>query len=154
MDNRVVYQCPICATSMEVDPSAKPFMPAMHNLAQEDFDNLVRDAMRWRAEDCRMFKAAFDALQRLNAGRSAWNGPIHQAAAILLEATGPQKPDVVVDPKVFDQAHGLRDGWTQIHVNSAFMAPPEEPSVDGPNATDCNVFLGKPRHYKDGPKDP
>ena len=111
MDNRVVYQCPICATSMEVDPSAKPFMPAMHNLAQEDFDNMVRDAMRWRAEDCRMFKAAFDALQRLNAGRSAWNGPIHQAAAILRDATGPQPPDkpqVVVDEKVFDMAHGLR----------------------------------------------
>ena len=119
------------------------------NLSQADYDNLVRDAMRWRAEDNRMFDAAFNALQRLNAGRSVWNGPIHQAAAILLEATGPQKPGVVVDPKVFDMAHGLRE----ILANTEFMAPPE-PSVDGPNATDCNVFLGKPNHYKDGPKDP
>lgn len=38
----------------------------------------------------RCFDAAFKALKLLNSTRPTWNGPIHRAAALLLEATGPQ----------------------------------------------------------------
>ena len=38
----------------------------------------------------RCFDAAFKALQRLNATRPTWNGPIHQAAALLREVTEPK----------------------------------------------------------------
>lgn len=40
----------------------------------------------------RCFDAACKALERLNSVRSMWNGPIHIAAALLRDATGPQ-PD-------------------------------------------------------------
>ncbi len=38
------------------------------------------------------FNAAFDALQKLNSVRFMWNGPIHQAAALLRGVTEPQQP--------------------------------------------------------------
>ena len=38
------------------------------------------------------FDAALKALERLNSVRFMWNGPIHQAAALLLKATGPEEP--------------------------------------------------------------
>jgi hypothetical protein len=42
------------------------------------------------ASESRCFDAAFKALERLDSVRFMWNGPIHQAAALLREATGPQ----------------------------------------------------------------
>ena len=38
----------------------------------------------------RCFDAAFKALGRLESVRFMWNGPIHEAAALLRDATGPQ----------------------------------------------------------------
>lgn len=46
----------------------------------------------------RCFDAAFKALQLLNSTRPTWNGPIHRAAALLLEATGPQ-PEATPSPQ-------------------------------------------------------
>lgn len=55
----------------------------------------------------RCFDAAFKALERLDSVRFMWNGPIHQAAALLREATGPQSA-----------------------VPSAMSAPPADPEAD------------------------
>ena len=54
----------------------------------DDAKNIIVAALRDRS-----FDAAFNALQRLNAGRSVWNGQIHQAAAILREATEPNSKE-------------------------------------------------------------
>jgi len=48
------------------------------------------DYAKLRANYYACFNAAFDALQRLNATRFLWNGPIHQAAALLRGVTEPQ----------------------------------------------------------------
>lgn len=61
-----------------------------NNLSEEEYNALVRDAMRWRSEDHRCFDAAFKALARLESVRFMWNGPICQAVDLLRAATGPQ----------------------------------------------------------------
>lgn len=66
-----------------------------NNLSEEEYNALVRDAMRWRSEDNRCFSAAFKALGQLESVRYMWNGPIHQAVALLRDATGPQPESVL-----------------------------------------------------------
>lgn len=40
------------------------------------------DARRYERDRDRLFNAAFNALERLNATRHYWNAPVHQAAAL------------------------------------------------------------------------
>ena len=112
------------------------------NLAQGDYDNLVRDAMCWRASE-QPLRVALQAFCNAftNNGKTSslrdWNYRMKEAYDKAVLALGGYSeplptPKVIVDEKIFNQAHGLRDGWTQIHANSEFMAPPEESSVDGP----------------------
>ena len=140
--------------------NAKEKETAICNLSRDDYDNLVRDALKWRSskEPVRLalqqFCNAFSNNGKTSSLRD-WNYRMKEAYDKAVLALGGYSeplptPQVVVDEKIFDQAHGLRDEWTQIHANSEFMAHPK--SVDGPTTAEANEILGKPHHYKGGPK--
>lgn len=114
---------------------------AICNLSQEDYDNLVRDALKWRSseEPLRIALQGFCNAFTNNGKTSSlrdWNFRMKEAYDNAVMALGGySEPDLmpIVDPTIFDQAHGLR---------------PLDESVDGPTYGEANDILGKPGHYK------
>ena len=127
---------------------------AICNLSQEDYDNLVRDALKWRSskEPMRFALQRFCNAFTNNAKTSSlrdWNFRMKEAydnAVLALGGYSEPLPTgkVIVDEKIFNQAHGLREEWPNGPT----------PYADGPTAAEANEILGKHGHYKDGPKDP
>ena len=100
--------------------------------------------------------AAFKALQLLNSTRATWNGPIHRAAALLLEATGPQPEAPLSETAAICQVLPLApqpdtsttttssDGKTTWVRNNTFKpAMPSSIAQPGPEGHTDSPFVGK-----------
>ena len=97
---------------------------AICNLSQEDYDNLVMDALKWRTskDPLRLALQGFCNAFNNNAKTSSlrdWNYRMKEAYDKAVLALGGYSeplptPQVVVDEKIFDKAHGLK-----------FMVPPK-----------------------------
>lgn len=96
---------------------------AICNLSQDDYDNLVRDAIKWRTSQepirlaLQQFCNAFTNNGKTSSLRD-WNYRMKEA---------------------YDNAVLALGGYSE---------PTPEPNVDGPCAFEANEILGKPGYYK------